>query len=448
MSDAVDVAVVGAGIGGLACAWRLSRRGIDLRVLEGSSRVGGALRTVEDEGRRVELGATTVMSSAELRGLAAEVGLEGEIVEPERSLARFVFHDGRLHEVPKNPLGLAKTGLLSLSGKLALLGEPLRPRRTEEREESIAEFVSRRFGAEALERFVAPVVSGTFAGDPAKLELASVYPRLIELERTHGSVVRGMVLGPREETTRPTMLGFRRGLESLPQRLAERLGERVRLDARVRSIARAEGNGFVIALADGERVKVRSVVVALEAWGAAEVLRELSPAIADDLAAIPTPSLALVAVALPHEAVAHDLRGFGFLATPGSGLSILGAIFASTLFPDRAPADEAVLTGFVGGATAPSAAAADDATLVARVTSDLARVLGAKGEPRWSRVQRYPRSIPQYDLGHRARVARVQAEVARIPGLRLAGNYLAGISVADTVRRACAIADEITGGSP
>ncbi len=447
MSEAVDVAVIGAGIGGLACAWRLSRRGIDLRVLEGSSRVGGALRTVEDAGRRVELGATTVMSSTELRGLATEVGLEREIVEPERSLPRFVFHDGRLHEVPKDPFGLAKTGLLSLSGKLALLAEPLRPRRTEEREESIAAFVSRRFGTEALERFVAPVVSGTFAGDPAKLELASVYPRLIELERTHGSVVRGMLLGPRGETTRPTMLGFRRGLESLPQRIAERLGGRVRLDARVRSIVRGD-DGFAIALADGEVVSARAVVVALEAWGTAEVLRELSPAIAEDLAAIPTPSLALVAVALPREAVAHDLRGFGFLATPGSGLSILGAIFASTLFPDRAPADEAVLTGFVGGATAPAAAAPDDATLVARVTSDLARVLGARGEPRWSRVQRYPRSIPQYDLGHRARVARVQAEVARIPGLRLAGNYLAGISVADTVRRAFAIADEITGGSP
>lgn len=449
-APAERVAVVGAGIAGLACAWRLAGAGADVVVLEAANDAGGTLRTVRDGPYQVELGPNTVPGTAELVALAEEVGLTGELLEAERGLARFIFHGGRLHAVPMKLAAMATTSLLSSTGKLAVLGEAFVPRRKSAETESVADFVVRRFGREVLDHVFAPMIAGTFAGDAAALELESVFPKLAELEAAHGSVVRGALLGGREgggSASSRTILSFRSGLQALPRRLAERLGPRLRLGTRVDALGLREG-GVELRTESGESVAASSVVVALEPWHAAAVLSSALPDVAAELAAIAAPPLALVAVAVPRRAVAHDLRGFGFLAAPDAGCPVLGAVFASALFPDRAPADEALFVAFVGGATDATALAADDAALIARAQAGLGEALGVTASPLWSRVERYPRSIAQYALGHRARLARIRAGLAVAPRLRLAGHYLSGISVGESLRSGLVAAESLLGGKP
>lgn len=435
--ERAPIVVVGGGIAGLAAAFALHRERVPFLLLEASSRVGGAIRSVRDGPYLVELGANTVQATEEIVALARDVGLAGELLEADPRLPRFVFHGGTLHAVPMGPIALATTSLLSAQGKAKVLAEPFVPVRRDPAPESVASFVERRFGREVLERMVAPFVSGTYAGDPERLEIGSVFPRLVALEREHGSVVRGALFGRRDPAAPAgprKVVSFRGGLESLCRAVAERLGPAVRTGTAVESLRHRAGGGFEVRLAGGATIEAAGVILALDPWSAAGILREESPDLALELEGISAPPLALAAVALRRDRIAHDLRGFGFLAAARSGLGILGAIFASSVFAERAPAGEALLVAFVGGAIDPAAASLDDAEIVRRVVADLRRVVGASAEPVWSRVERYPRAIAQYAIGHAERVARIRTALERLPGLELAGNYFAGISVGEALR--------------
>jgi oxygen-dependent protoporphyrinogen oxidase len=437
---------------GLVCTTRLRRAGLDAICLESSKRPGGSLRTRRVDGFLVEAGPNTVQETAELSDVIREAGLETEVLRAPPDLPRFVYRRGSLHPLPTGVASGLATALVTLRAKWRLFAELGVPRRTSGGDESVAAFVRRRFGAEVVDALAVPFLSGTFAGDPATLSARAVLPLLVALEERHGSVLRGMLArGLRQRRGAGdggrTLLSLRHGLETLPDRLAGGLGAAMRLGCEAQAISRDPAGGrFRVEVRDpaGWRsLSTRAVVVAGSAWRAAPLLEALMPATSRMLASIVAAPLVMVSLAWPRADVAHTLRGVGFLVSGGERLRTLGCLWNSSIFPDRAPADQASFTAFLGGARDPQAASLPDDALADRVTGELAEILGARGRPRLLTIERHPRALPQYGLGHVERVAQARAALADVPGLFLAGNYLSGVSVGECVRQGARAASDV-----
>lgn len=445
-----DTIVVGAGISGLVAAYGLVRAGEEVVVLEASEWAGGVIRTLATDGFLVELGPNSVRMTDEMEALLDDLGLTDEVLTADPRAPRYVYHDGKLQRAPMGPASLVTTGLLSARAKLRLLGEPFAGRGRGGDEPTIAEFVTRRLGREIHDVLVSAFISGVYAGDTTRLSADAVFPKLVELEREHGSILRGGLARMRAKKSaapapsaaepkrrrRPlTISSLEGGLARLPVAIAEALGKRLRLGAPVVAIER-DGERFVVRT-EGDRFDASRLVVATPAREAAALLAPLAPRAAELLDAIEYPPLVSVALAYRFEEVVHSCEGFGFLAPRVAGLRTLGGIFGSSLFANRAPEGWHTFTCFVGGATDPSAIDLDDDALVAQVAADLERVVGASGEPRVLSVTRWSRAIPQYTIGHRARVAEIERDAERA-GVRLLGNYLHGVSVGECIAAAAA----------
>jgi oxygen-dependent protoporphyrinogen oxidase len=452
-SERTDVLVVGGGISGLAAAFHLARAGLAVTLLEVAERVGGTLETRREGDWLVELGPNTVGERAPLTELVEQCGLAAER-QPAGPLAsrRYLWRHDALQPLPQSPAQLLVSPLLSWRGKVALAREPWVPKAPPGgAEESVAGFVRRRLGGEALEVFAAPFVSGIHAGDPERLSARWALPRIVALEERHGSLLRGARAARRGGAAafRQPVVSFRGGLATLAERLAASLPD-VRLGSRVDAVRRDEA-GFVVEGPAGVLAAPR-LVVAVPAPQAACLLHPVTGGKSAPLAELPYAPLAVLALGFARGAVAHPLDGFGFLAAPGSGLRLLGCLFSSSLFPGRAPAGHALLTCFLGGRTSPELVPRDDAELLRIAREDLARTLGARGEPAFTLVKRWPRAIPQYELGHGRFVALAGELEAALPGLRICGNFLRGAGVADCVEgaatAAAALQDQRTGGQP
>lgn len=430
----IDVLVIGAGISGLSTAFHLARGGQRVTVLEASPRVGGALETKTDGPWRFELGPNTVLESHEsVTRLIREAGLEGEKVMASPSARRrYLWKGGRLHPLPSGPLGFVRTPLFPASAKLRLLREPWISRGNPE--ESIAAFVRRRLGQDFLDYAVGPFVSGVYAGDPERLSVVHAVPRIAALEREHGSLIRGAFARRKGPAPGGAMISFREGLEQLPRELARQVGD-VRTGVACRRIVRM-AQGFR-AETDSGPVEAGRVVLSVPADIAARLLGR------DGLAEIPYAPVSLVSTGWRREDVAHPLDGFGFLAPRKEGLRVLGVLFPSEIFPGRAPAGHVVLTAFAGGRTDPEVATWDDERLTSEVLGELRKTIGVRGEPVVSTVRRWPRAIPQYELGHGRFLDLAREAEAALPGLRIGGNFLRGVSVPDCIRNATSLAEEL-----
>jgi protoporphyrinogen/coproporphyrinogen III oxidase len=457
-----DSVIIGAGISGLTAAYYLKKAGRDVLLIESSDRAGGVIQSLDAEGFIVERGPNSLRGTHEFLDLAEELGMTDELVTGDPKAPAYVYFNGELHPVPMSPPALVKTKLLSTAGKLRLLGEPFVRRRADAGEESLASFVRRRLGDEILERLVAPFVSGVYAGDAERLSVQASFARLAELEAQSGSLVRGAIKAARvarknkaaekpKRSLRPYRLcSFRHGLEQLPQRLAQQLGASLLTEARVSAIRRcgleAAPTRFEITFERrGERhtVNAASLIVATPADAAARLLESCAPEISGLVADIPYTSLASVPLAYRREQLARPLDGFGFLAPRSAELRVLGSIWASSLFPDRALAGWSYCTNFIGGETDRRAVEMSDAELIETVHGDLQKVLGVTGEPRVLPITRWPRAIPQYVIGHAARTAEIEAALKKRAGLRLVGNYLHGVALGDCIRNAKATAESV-----
>lgn len=445
MTTPQQTLIIGGGISGLACAWRLQQAGEPVLLLEESDRVGGAIQSIERGGFIFELGPQSVLSNAALLELAAGVGLESELLRADNRAPRFVLVDGRLQRVPMAPPSLLTTSLLSTRTKLRLLTEPFRKTTPPEPDESVADFVRRKFGAELLDRLVAPFVSGVYAGDPERLSLRSAFSSVYEWEKTHGSVLKGaMKSRPPKDQPRPGLCSFREGLAALPRAIAHSLGTSLRMQCHVTALCRAESGGFEVAFERGgrsESVGAAKLVVATSALAAGELLKELSATLAANLARIPYAAVAVVSVGYRREQVKHPLEGFGFLVPRKEGLNVLGTVWSSSLFPGRAPAGMVCVASFVGGATNPTIVEKSEEEIFQIVEPEVARMLHIEGPPVERIVRRYPYALPQYNLGHSEILREARAELARFPGLFLTGNFLEGPSVANCVEQAFRTAD-------
>ncbi len=437
----VDVAVVGAGITGLAAAFHLARGGLAVTVLEAEPRAGGAIETWRDGEWRFELGPNTVSDGEPaLQELIVACGLQDHrlAARPEAS-RRYLWRGGGLHPLPASPLDLLETPLLSARAKLRLLREPWAPAATAGGEESVAAFVERRLGPEAVEAVAAPLVAGVYAGDPARLSMSWAFPKIAALERRHGSLLRGARAARTAPKTAGGIFTLRDGLEELPRRLAATLA--VRADTPCLAVRRA-AEAFRLETPAGE-IEAAHVVLTPPAWTTGDLLRGATGGRSAELGEIPYAPVAVVALGLRREQVRHPLDGFGFLAAPGSGLRLMGCVFASSLFVERAPAGHVALTALAGGRLDPELVSWRAEEIGAAVLADLRSVLGIEGEPQRLHVRRWRRAIPQYELGHGRFVELARRLEAELPGLHVAGSFLDGVAVPDCAARGAGVAREI-----
>lgn len=456
-----DAIIIGAGISGLVVAHRLKKLGQTVLLIESSDKIGGVIQSHDADGFLIEAGPNSLRGAHELLDLAEELDLMDELVTADPKAPAFVYSGGRLHAVPMGLGALVRSKLISNSAKLRLLAEPFvkgrRANGNEGSEESIDCFIRRRLGREVMEKLVAPFLSGVYAGDPKRLSVQACFPKLAEFEAAAGSILRGGIKAmragrasqkqqPPKRSLRPYRLcSFRGGLNTLPQRLAKELGEGVLTEARVTAI-RQSSTGFELTVKhqnESKQFNSNRLIVAAPAYAAAKLLEAIAPDAAGLLADIPYASIASVPLAYRADQFSRPLSGFGFLTPRGEGLRTLGSIWNSSLFTGRAPEGHFLTTNFIGGATDTEAARLSDDELVRIVHGDLSKALGITGEPRRLPIKRYELAIPQYVIGHAARIAKLEAALETFPGLHLAGNYLHGVAIGDCIRQAEELAREI-----
>lgn len=429
-----SVAIIGAGITGLTAAHHLKREGLSVAVYEASARAGGPIQTVRRDGYMAECGPNSILeTSPVITAMVRELGLlEQKIYGSGEAKNRYLVRDGKVLPAPSSAAKFLKTPLFSPVAKLRLALEPFIKRATEE-DESLASFVRRRLGREFLDYAINPFVGGIYAGDPEALSVKQAFPKLNAVEQRYGSLILGQVLGARERKKkgevskqRAPMFSFKDGLDTLPRALADECKDLLRLGTPVRSLRQTDLGWEVKTDAGCEEHS--AVLLAIGAHQLADLIPSLAP-----LTHVKYPPVASVTLGFKRLDVKHPLDGFGVLVPQVEGLNILGAIFTSSLFPNRAPARHVTLTSYIGGSRAPDLALLPREEIVRLVRADLAKLLGVEGDPTFEHVCVFPEAIPQYNVGY-ARFKDLMAKAEEsAPGLFIAGNARHGISLGDSI---------------
>jgi oxygen-dependent protoporphyrinogen oxidase len=468
-----SVAIIGAGVTGLTTAFYLKRRGIPVTVYEAGGRAGGVIQSLRRDGYLAEFGPNTILeTSPKIAGLVRDAGLESRRLDPDpKAGARYVVRYQRPIAMPDSPLGFLTTRLFTAGAKLAVLREPFVPRRQNGSEESIAEFVKRRLNQEFLDQAIDALVAGVYAGDPYKLSVQQAFPRLAQLEARYGSLIKGQIIGARDRKKsgevardRAPKFSFDEGLQVLPDTLAAHLGDAVKLNAAVSKLTQATG-GWRVMTSNGE-AEHSAVIYCGTAHKLAELQVKLGVPVSDparikngntpnrssalqakpdlsSFSAIRHPPVASVVLGFRREGVAHPCEGFGMLIPKVEGFKILGTIFSSSLFPNRAPAGHLTLTSYVGGERYPELALLPPEQLCELTGEDLRVLLGVRGRPTFQHVVVYPKAIPQYNVGygrHRELMDDLENKAA---GLFLAGHYRDGVSLGDSIVSGCNIVERV-----
>jgi oxygen-dependent protoporphyrinogen oxidase len=451
-----QVVVIGAGISGLVCAYRLKSLGVDVALIEKSAHVGGVIQSRQVDDFLIERGPNSTRGTAEFLSLIEELGLMSELIEGNPKAPAYVYHNGKMRAVPMGPASLLKTDLLSFGGKLRLFKEPFVSKREATGEESVHDFFSRRLGLEAAERLVAPFVSGIYAGDENRLSVQAAFPMLAELENDSGSLFRGGIVkakaAKREkqnaQTEKPKTkrsVSFRKGLSQLTETLAAKLGDDLikNVEFAIQSVQATSADNraarFAIAIKPSEHeqtITCQNLVFATPAYVTSSIIASFSDELSRLLGEVEYPPVSIVHLAYDKAAQPNAIEGFGVLVAPVDRMNILGCLFSSSLFAGRAPNDKYLFTVFMGGARTPELTSLSDDELVAKAHQDVGKILNLKASPTLISISRWPRAIPQYNLGHATRLKRIAELTDPATGIYLAGNYLNGVSISDCVQAA------------
>jgi oxygen-dependent protoporphyrinogen oxidase len=468
------IVIIGGGITGLAAAHRLCERAdqtdqpIDVVLLEASSRLGGVLKTENRDGFLIEAGADSFISEKpEAIELAKRIGLDSHLIETNKEHRRsFIARNGRLRPVPEGFQLLAParlwpfitTDIFSWSGKARMALDLFIPRREVANgsdDESLAQFVRRRLGREAFERMAQPMIGGIYTADPEKLSLRATLPRFLEMEREHGSVIRAMWKRARQQGVTEAsgtsgaryslFLSFDGGMQMLVDHLAARLPAGViQLNTQARSLMfDAAAKQWEIHFSDDKSIRADAICLAVPAFAAASLLRDADVELSRALDRIEFASTATINLAYRRADIPHPLDGFGFVVPFIEHRSILACTFSSVKFAGRAPSNHVLLRAFAGGALQPEMFELDENEMINRVRCDLRDLLGIEQSPLFTVVEKWHRSMPQYNVGHLELISQIQARLCDLPGLQLAGNSYDGVGVPDCIRGGEAAANEI-----
>jgi len=459
--------IIGGGISGLAAAYRLRELAaarefpLEVKLLERSARCGGALETIRRDGFVIETGADSFLSEKPAAAqLARRVGLDTEII-PTREIYRktFVVRAGRLVEIPAGFSLLApahlgpvlRSQLFSPLGKIRIAMEPYIAARTSDDDESLDSFVTRRLGREVLDRVAQALAGGIYTADPKRLSMAATMPRFVEMERRHGSVVKGMRAAENARAAKSSEVSgarwslfqsFKNGMATLPETLAARLGGSIRKGADVVGMSR-NGNGWRLALASADSIDADAVICAAPAYAAARIVAAIAPDTAKILRAISYASAATVNLTFRESDFDGQPRAFGFVVPASEHRRIIAGSFSSFKFEGRAPAGAILARAFVGGEMNRAMMSLSDDEMAAAVRDEFRELLGVSAAPGIAEVRRWPDSMPQYEVGHLERVAEIERVVAEIPSFAIAGAAYRGVGIPDCVRSGEDAADAV-----
>lgn len=445
------ITIVGGGISGLTVAYLLAIRNkeLDISVLEGDSRPGGKIWSDRVDGFLCEKGANGFLDNKpKTLGLCESLGIT-PLRANENAKKRYVYFNEVLNPLPESPPSFLKSKLISWPGKLRMAYEVIAPKGPED--ETVADFILRRLGREALEKLIDPMVSGVFAGNPYKMSIKSCFPRIKELEQEYGSLIRALIKIKKERKREKKggvsvappgrLTSFSDGAEALIEALVEKLGDRVKTGTPVKGIEKDESL-YKLHTEEGV-VESDSVVFACPAHASARIIKDLDGEISGTLADIPYPSLSVVCFGYSKERVGHSLDGFGFLIPHREGRRILGTLWDSSIFPNRAPEGHVLLRTMIGGAQSPELGMLDDDTLMRYAFEDLKSIVSLKGDPDMVRIYRWERAIPQYGIDHQKKLAFIDERLEKYPGLYITGNAYRGVGINDCVENSYRIADQI-----
>ena len=434
----MKVAVIGGGISGLTTGYLLKRKGIDVVVFEASDRVGGNVQTIQKDGYTLEQGPNSLLRSPRLIDLIRKLGIEDLVLEANPAAKkRYILWHGKLEAMgPRSFIN----GYFSPKTLFALAREPFIRSKSPEHE-SVAEFVSRRIGPEFLDKAIDPFVSGVYAGDPADLSMRSAFPKLYEMERDFGSLIMGSIRRNVEkpDPNFPRTFSFRGGLKTLMEKLAVEIGDGVRTSTAVEKIENSDNGKFSV---NGEAFD--AVVISTPAWSASELINDRDGELAATLAKVNYPQVAVAVTAFKSENIGKALDGFGFLIPSKEKRPILGTLFHSAVFPERAPKGYQLLMTFIGGVRDNgNLDRLSDDDIRSLVSGQLRELLDVKGEPEFFELKRWKRAIPQYRVGYEKVTAACAEFEKRNPGLFFCSNFYRGISMGDCVKNAYQTTDDV-----
>lgn len=450
----VDVIVIGAGIAGLAAAYELHRSGISFVVLERAPRAGGVILNEEVDGFMIDAGPDSLLiQKPEAVNLCRDVGLADRLLSTKPPRLAYIQRGGRLYALPAaSVLGIPtrvgpflRTGLFSWAGKVRMSAELFVPPKTDDADESIGAFMTRRFGQEATTFLAEPLLAGIHVGDVDRLSLRALFPRFAELERQHGSLLRAF----RRQRTAPASTHREGAFKSLPGGLSELVRGLVRvLPSQAVCLntpaTRIHGAGpFRIETGRDVKIEARALILATPAYVTGALVADRDAELARLCGEVPYASSATVALAFRRDAVSHPLTGSGYVVPRTEGTAILAASWLSSKWPHRAPEDSVLLRTFVGGARNPRILERSDVELAAVSLADIRPVLGIRGDPLFTRVYRFERSNAQHEVGHLQRLTAVERTLGRHPGLFVTGSGFRGVGIPDCVADGRATARQV-----
>ena len=438
--QALDVLVVGGGISGLAAAYELQQRGASVRVIESAERPGGVIDTERHDGWVIDGGPDSILVQKPAAvALCRELGIGDRLISTLPPRTAYVLRGGRLHPIaegsflgfPVSLKALATTTLFTLSGRLRMAAEIVMPRRESAEDESVASFVRRRFGDEAVDYIADPLLAGIHAGDAGRLSMQALFPRLVDAERQHGSVIRAF----RALRTAPSPMGafvsFPGGVRELVDAVVSALVPGT-LTTGVRALNVRRGHGFIVETTSGP-ISAAALVVAVPAHAAGALLRDLDATLDGLCEGVPYASTATVAFGYRREQIAHPLLGTGFVVPRVENQALLAGTWVTSKWPHRAPEGHVLIRGFLGGGRDPQRLDRDDRDLIDTARRELSALLGISGEPSVVRLSRWTRQSPQYEVGHHQRLATIEARLATHPGVFITGSGFRAIGIPDCV---------------
>jgi oxygen-dependent protoporphyrinogen oxidase len=440
------VAIVGGGISGLAAAYELRQRGVPFVLFERLPACGGVVRTERVDGYTIDAGPDALLTQKRAAiDLCDELGLAGGLCS-QVGRATFIVRNGSLRELPATSvLGLPTrwqpfltSRAFSWRGKLRIAADLFVPRGEALDDESIGSFIGRRFGREAVDLLAEPLLAGIHGGDPARLSMRAAFPRLLELERRHGSVIAGLRATGFSKTSsssaRSPFVALPGGMGELTTALVNRIGAgSIRAGVGVEEILEREGGGYRLSLTDGSHIHAPNLILATPPATTARLLKDVDSELSASCSQIRSASVVTVALGYARSAIRHPLDGAGLVVPRRERLNIRALSWVSSKWNGRAPADRVLLRAYVGGVLDPGAIDQSDRELIDVVCRDVNRLLGAVGEPEMVRIYRWRGATPQIEVGHAGLMGRIDRRLADRPGLAVTASGFRGTGIADCV---------------